>query len=80
MRTVDEVRLYFRDDRPTGSAYRATSAYQIQVLSGIAWTTVSGQVKTPATTRANDNNARFPAVSAQRMPVLVTHRPAPRPA
>jgi hypothetical protein len=72
-RIVDEVRLYFRDDRPAGSSYRAPSAYQIQVLNGSTWTTVSGQVKTPAAPRANYNNVRFPAVSAQRLRVLVTN-------
>jgi hypothetical protein len=72
-RTVEEVRLYFRDSRPQNSTYRAPSSYQIQYLNGSTWTTVSNQVKTPAAPRGNYNNVRFAAVSAQRIRVQMTH-------
>jgi hypothetical protein len=72
-RTLDEVRLYFKDSRPASGTYRAPSAYQVQTLVGSTWTTVGGQVKTPAAPRANYNLVRFPAVTAQRVRVLVTN-------
>jgi len=72
-RAFDEVRLYFRDTRPTSGTYRAPSSYNIQVLNGSTWTNVSGQVKTPGSPRANYNVVRFPAVSAQRVRVLATN-------
>lgn len=72
-RAFDEVRLYFKDSRPASSTYRAPSAYQIQVLTGSTWTTVTGQAKTPSTPRGNYNLVQFPAVSAQRMRVLATN-------
>src|SRR6185369_8384220 len=68
-RTVDEVRLYFRDSRPQSTTYRAPSSYQIQNLNGSTWTNVSNQVKTPAAPRPNYNNAHFTAVSTQRIRV-----------
>jgi hypothetical protein len=73
VRSFDEVRLYFRDSRPASGTYRAPSAYQIQVWNGSTWTTVGGQVKTPAAPRANYNLVRFPVVSAQRMRILSTN-------
>jgi hypothetical protein len=72
-RTVDEVRLYFRDSRPQSTTYRAPSSYQIQYLNGSTWTNVSNQVKTPAAPRPNYNNVRFTAVSTQRIRVQMTH-------
>src|SRR5262249_34510637 len=39
-KTVDEVRLYFRDSRPQNATYRAPASYQIQYLNGSTWTTV----------------------------------------
>jgi hypothetical protein len=72
-RTVDEVRLHFRDSRPQNGTYRAPSSYQIQYLNGSTWTTVSNQVKTPSAPRANYNNVRFTAVSTQRIRVQMTH-------
>jgi hypothetical protein len=72
-RTLDEVRLYFKDSRPASGTYRAPSAYQVQTFTGGAWVTVGGQVKTPAAPRANYNLVRFPAVSSQRLRVLMTN-------
>ncbi|GIE54520.1 hypothetical protein Ani05nite_80540 [Amorphoplanes nipponensis] len=72
-RTVDEVRLYFKDSRPASGTYRAPSSYQIQYYTGSAWANVAGQVATPATPRGNYNRARFTAVSTQRLRVLMTH-------
>lgn len=72
-RSLDEVRLYFRDTRPASGTYRAPSSYQIQFLSGSTWTNVSGQVKTPSAPRANFNLVQFPAITAQRVRVLATN-------
>ena len=72
-RAFDEVRLYFKDSRPASTTYRAPSTYNFQFLNGSKWTTVGGQVKTPAAPRANYNLVPFPAVSAQRVRVLATN-------
>jgi hypothetical protein len=71
-RTVDEVRLYVRNDRAT-NRYRPPASYQVQYWTGSAWATVSSQVKTPATPRSNYNLVRFASVSTQRLRVQVTH-------
>ncbi|MDP9844828.1 hypothetical protein J2853_004039 [Streptosporangium lutulentum] len=72
-KTLDEVRLHFKDSRPASSAYRPPSAYQVQYLNGSTWTTVSSQVKTPSTPQGNYNQVRFTPVTAQRVRVLMTN-------
>jgi hypothetical protein len=72
-KTVNEVRLYFKDSRPASGTYRAPSSYQIQYYNGSAWVNVDAQVKTPATPQGNYNNVRFTAVDTQRIRVLMTH-------
>ncbi|WP_158848790.1 discoidin domain-containing protein [Saccharothrix deserti] len=71
-RTVDEMRLYFRDDR-AGNRYRAPSSYQVQYWNGSAWVNAAGQTKTPGTPKANYNQVRFTPVSTQRIRVQLTH-------
>ncbi|MEU4241485.1 discoidin domain-containing protein [Actinoplanes sp. NPDC026619] len=66
-RTVNEVRVWFRNDRATNH-YRQPSSYQVQYLNGSTWTTVA-----TAAGQANYNVAQFPAVSATRLRVQVTH-------
>jgi hypothetical protein len=72
-RTLDEVRLYFKDSRPASTTYRAPSAYTIQYHNGSSWVNVPSQTKSPAAPRANYNLVTFPAVSAQRVRVLATN-------
>ncbi|GAA4586438.1 hypothetical protein GCM10023194_32620 [Planotetraspora phitsanulokensis] len=72
-KTLDEVRLYFKDSRPASGTYRPPSAYQIQYLSGSTWTNAAAQVKTPSTPQGNYNVVRFTPVSAQRVRVLMTN-------
>ncbi|MEV5891939.1 galactose-binding domain-containing protein [Nonomuraea fuscirosea] len=71
-RTLDEVRLYFKDSRPASTAYRAPASYDLQYHNGSAWVSVPAQTKSPAAPRANYNLVRFPAVTAQRVRVLAT--------
>ena len=71
-RTLDEVRLYFKDSRPASTTYRAPASYDVQYYNGSAWASVPGQTRTPSAPRANYNLVRFPAVSAQRVRVLST--------
>ncbi|MGW6929197.1 discoidin domain-containing protein [Lentzea sp. NPDC054927] len=71
-RSVSEARLYFRDDR-AGNRYRAPASYQVQYWNGSGWADVAGQVRTPATPRANYNLAQFTPVSTQRLRVQMTH-------
>ncbi|WP_239514399.1 discoidin domain-containing protein [Streptosporangium sp. 'caverna'] len=71
-RTLNEVRLYFKDSRPANATYRAPSSYDVQYYNGSAWVSVPSQAKTPAAPRANYNLVQFSAVSAQRIRVLTT--------
>ncbi|WP_119582884.1 discoidin domain-containing protein [Streptomyces europaeiscabiei] len=72
-RTLNEVRLHFKDSRPANTTYRAPSAYTIQYHNGSSWVNAPDQTKSPAAPRANYNRVRFPAVSAQRIRILATH-------
>ncbi|MER5998782.1 MGH1-like glycoside hydrolase domain-containing protein [Nonomuraea sp. NPDC051941] len=71
-KTVNEVRLYFKDSRPASATYRAPASYDIQYYNGSAWVSVPGQAKTPSAPRANYNVVQFSAVSTQRLRVLAT--------
>ncbi|WP_336213770.1 galactose-binding domain-containing protein [Nonomuraea sp. LPB2021202275-12-8] len=71
-RRVDQVRLYFVNDRKDHSE---PALYRIQHLDGETWKDVPRQAKEPAYPRANLNTVRFPAVRAARLRVLLTHRP-----
>ncbi|MFB9177939.1 discoidin domain-containing protein [Dactylosporangium sucinum] len=71
-RTVDEVRLWFRNDRAT-NRYRQPSSYQVQYYNGSAWVNAASQVKTPSSPQANYNVVRFTAVNTTRLRVQVTH-------
>nr|MDT0660651.1 discoidin domain-containing protein [Micromonospora sp. DSM 115978] len=71
-RAVDEVRLYFRDDRAT-NRYRAPASYNVQYWNGSTWVNAAAQAKTPGTPRANYNRVGFTPVSTQRVRVQFTH-------
>ncbi|MBB2910800.1 hypothetical protein FHS43_002063 [Streptosporangium becharense] len=71
---VDDVRLHFRNDRAVGG-HSEPALYTLQYLDGETWKNVPGQAKEPAYPRANLNHVRFPAVTTQKLRVLVTHRP-----
>jgi hypothetical protein len=73
-RTFDDIRVHFRNDRASGG-YAEPAMYQIQYLNGSTWVTVPGQAKTPAAPRSNFNRVQFPAITAQRVRVLMTHQP-----
>jgi hypothetical protein len=72
-KTVDEMRLYFKDSRPAGATYRAPASYTVQYYNGSAWVDAASQVKTPAAPRGNLNMVRFTPVNTQRLRVLMTH-------
>jgi hypothetical protein len=72
-RTVDELRLHFRDSRPQNATYRAPASYNVQYLSGSTWTNAGSQVKTPSAPQANYNNVRFAPVTTQRIRVQLNH-------
>jgi hypothetical protein len=71
-RTVDEVRVFFRNDRAT-NRYRPPASYQVQYWNGSAFVNAGSQVKTPSAPRSNYNLVRFASVSTQRIRVQVTH-------
>jgi len=72
-KTVDEMRLYFKDSRPASTTYRAPASYTVQYYNGSAWVDAASQVKTPAAPQGNLNMVRFTPVSTQRLRVLMTH-------
>jgi hypothetical protein len=72
-RSFNDIHLHFRNDRAT-NGYAEPAMYQVQYFDGSTWVTIPGQAKTPAVPRSNENRVRFPAVSAQRVRVLLTHR------
>ncbi|WP_433510878.1 MGH1-like glycoside hydrolase domain-containing protein [Nonomuraea sp. CA-143628] len=72
-RTLNEVRLYFKDSRPASATYRAPASYDIQYYNGSAWVSVPSQAKSPSAPRANYNVVQFPAISAQRVRVLANN-------
>ncbi|MET9524978.1 galactose-binding domain-containing protein [Streptomyces coeruleorubidus] len=72
-RTLNEMRLYFKDSRPASTTYRAPASYTVQYHDGGSWVNVPDQTKSPAAPRANYNLVRFPAISAQRVRLLATH-------
>ena len=71
-KTVDEVRLYFRDDR-SGNKYRAPASYTVQAWNGSAFVDVGSQAKTPSVPRANYNLVQFTPVSTARLRVVFSH-------
>lgn len=72
-RTVDTMRLYFKDSRPASTTYRAPASYTVQYYDGSAWADAAGQARTPGTPQGNLNEVRFTPVSTQRLRVLMTH-------
>jgi hypothetical protein len=71
---VDQVKLYFYNDRKA-AGYSEPAFYSVQYQDGDTWKDVPGQARKPVYPRANLNEVRFPAVTAQKLRVLVTHRP-----
>ncbi|SDJ42630.1 F5/8 type C domain-containing protein [Lentzea albidocapillata subsp. violacea] len=71
-RTVDEVRLYFRDDR-AGNRYRAPASYNVQYWNGSTWADAAAQSRKPGMPKANYNVVRFTPVGTQRIRVQMTH-------
>ena len=71
----DTAKLYFYDNKQFGSGgntYRTPAAYSLQYLNGSDWVDVPSQAKSPEVPKPNYNKVTFPAVTAQRMRVLVT--------
>ncbi|WP_274385195.1 discoidin domain-containing protein [Streptosporangium soli] len=71
-RPVDDVRLYFSNDRKDHSE---PALYTLQYLDGQTWKTIPRQARTPAYPRANLNQVRFPSLVTQKIRILLTHRP-----
>ncbi|RSM87989.1 hypothetical protein DMH04_09755 [Kibdelosporangium aridum] len=67
----DEARVHFGNDR---AGYAEPAMYQVQYLNGSTWVTLPGH-KTPAVPRSNYNRVQFPAITAQRVRVVMTHQP-----
>jgi F5/8 type C domain len=69
-RDVTEVKIYTYDD---GQDVRVPQQLEVQYLSGTTWTSVPGQIHTPALPAANDaNEVTFPAVTASQIRVVFT--------
>jgi hypothetical protein len=72
-RPVQEVKIYIYDD---GQNVRAPQSLDVQYLSGTTWTSVPGQVETPATPAANvPNEVTFPTLTTSQLRVVFTPQP-----
>jgi hypothetical protein len=82
--TFDDVRLYFyRSSSPAGeqhgfpsgtrAGYAPPWMYVLQYFDGRTWQNVAGQVRDVPIAQGNRNRVRFPAITTQRLRVLVTH-------
>jgi len=72
--TFDTLKLYFYDNKNfgiSGNTYRPPASYSIQYNNGSSWVDVPGQVKNPSSPLPNYNKVSFPAVTAQRVRVLM---------
>jgi hypothetical protein len=69
----DDVKLYFYRDR-TIDGVTEPAMYRVQYQDGTRWVDVPEQAKSPAIPRANYNQVRFAAVTAQRVRVVLTHQ------
>ncbi|WP_436535238.1 discoidin domain-containing protein [Actinoplanes sp. HUAS TT8] len=70
-KTVDEARIYFRNDRAT-NRYRPPSAYTVQYWNGSAFVAATSQVKTPTAPQSNYNKVNFTPVSTTRLRIQFT--------
>ncbi|GLY07740.1 discoidin domain-containing protein [Actinoplanes sp. NBRC 101535] len=66
-RTVDEARVYLRNDRAT-NRYRPPSAYSVQYWNGTAWVTAA----TTTAPQSNYNKVTFAAVNTNRLRLVFT--------
>ncbi|OCT13390.1 hypothetical protein A8709_17405 [Paenibacillus pectinilyticus] len=73
-KTLDDIKLYFYNDKPD-VFYREPSMYVIQYFDNAtsSWLAVPKQYKSPLV--ANYNHIQFPAISAQKIRVLMTPQP-----
>ncbi|SEH01616.1 Ig-like domain (group 4) [Nonomuraea solani] len=71
---VDRLKLYFFNDRKA-AGYSEPAFYSVQYQDGGTWKDVPRLDRRPVYPRANLNEVRFPALTAQKLRVLVTHRP-----
>ena len=88
-RSFDDVRVYFyRSSSPAGeqhgffsgtrAGYAPPWMYSLQYLDGTQWKAVPGQLRDDPIAQGNLNRVRFPAITASRLRVLVTHAGAMR--
>lgn len=69
-RKINEVKFYTYDD---GANIRVPASYTVQYLNNGAWVSVPGQVKSPATPRANNSNeVTFPTITTSQFRVVLT--------
>jgi hypothetical protein len=72
-RPITEVKVYIYDD---GQSVRVPQSFDVQCLSGSTWTSVPGQVRTPAAPAANEpNEVTFPAVMTSQIRIVFTPQP-----
>lgn len=70
---VDDVKLYFYRDRTT-TGLAEPASYRLQYHNGRTWVDVPSQAKSPAIPRANYNHVQFPALTTQRLRVVLNHQ------
>lgn len=76
-KSFDDLRLYFyqSSSSATVQGYSEPQSYVVEYLDGDTWKAVPAQARAPQYPQANYNRVQFPAVSAQKVRVTVTHAP-----
>jgi hypothetical protein len=77
-RRFDRVKVYFYSNKAFGSGggtYREPASYTVQYFNGTAWVDVPGQAKNPPTPAPNQNEVRFPPITAQQVRILMNRAP-----
>ncbi|MEV5028295.1 Ig-like domain-containing protein [Paenibacillus sp. LPE1-1-1.1] len=72
----DNVKLYFYNDRVDSGGYSEPSMYKVEYFDGSNWLPALKPYKLPKIPQANLNEVQFPAVTASKMRVTMTHKGA----
>ncbi|MBB2968954.1 OmpL47-type beta-barrel domain-containing protein [Leifsonia aquatica] len=74
-KTIDDARVYFyqSSSSATVAGYSEPQSFTVQYLDGADWKPVPAQARSPQYPQANYNNIQFPAITAQKIRVQVTH-------
>jgi hypothetical protein len=70
----DNVKLYFYNDRFVNGGYSEPSVYNVEYWNGSEWVAAEKAYKLPKVPQANLNEVQFPAVTANKLRVMMSHK------